>query len=158
MADTSPLNYFILLGETEILARLYGRLKVPSAVMTELRHPQAPEDVRSWAGSPPEWLEIEEVKNLDSTLPLKLGCGEREAISLALELRANLLVIDERAGRELAEARHIRIAGTLALLLRAGILGLLDFHNALNRIQQSGFYVSPGLRASMMARYLSQRK
>src|SRR5437879_2594446 len=99
VADTSPLNYLIRLRKAEILLELYGRVIVPSAVLAELRHPDAPEPVRGWAEMPPAWLEIVKVNRIDSSLADKLGAGEREAISLALELRADLLLIDERTGR-----------------------------------------------------------
>jgi predicted nucleic acid-binding protein len=134
VADTSPLNYLIILDQAHLLVRLYGQVMVPTAVLTELRHPDAPGMVRSWALSPPSWLEIREVREIDPSLGAQLDAGEREAISLALEVGASLLLIDDRAGREQAVARHIEITGTLTVLFRAGVLGLIDFPAALDRI------------------------
>jgi predicted nucleic acid-binding protein len=65
--------------------------------------------------------------------------GERQAISLALEVDADVLLIDERAGRQEAEARHIKVAGTLAVLLQASLRGYFDFPQALNQLRQYGF-------------------
>ena len=98
VADTSPLNYLIRLGHPEVLRDLYGRVLVPDAVLIEMRHPEAPPEVRAWASTPPDWLETIQVRQLDSTLAMELGDGEREAISLALEVHADVLLIDERAG------------------------------------------------------------
>ena len=42
VADTSPLNYLILLRKVEILLEIYGRVVVPNAVVVELRHLDAP--------------------------------------------------------------------------------------------------------------------
>jgi predicted nucleic acid-binding protein len=158
IADTSPLNYFILLRKAEVLPAIYGRVLAPNAVLLELRHPEAPEIVRSWSATPPAWLEIQQVEKLDPTLPPELGAGEREAISLALAVHSDLLLIDERAGREQAEARHLQVAGTLAVLLRAAILGLLDFPAALDEIRRLGFRVSPEIQTTMLAKYYQTRK
>ena len=111
VADTSPLNYLIRLGHPDVLREIYGRVLVPHAVLMEMQHPEAPPEVSAWASSPPAWLETMQVRQLDATLAPELGTGEREAISLALELHADVLLIDERAGRREAEARHNRSSG-----------------------------------------------
>ena len=127
VADTSPLNYLIRLGLPEILLEIYGRVLVPTAVLAEMQHPEAPDEVRAWALAPPAWLEEKHVMQIDSGLAAELGAGEREAISLALELKADVLLIDERAGRLAAEAKHTGVAGTLAVLLQASLHGHVDF-------------------------------
>jgi predicted nucleic acid-binding protein len=153
VADTSPLNYLIRLGYIDILAEIYGRVLVPDAVLSEMQHPEAPSDVRAWASTPPEWLERALVQELDESLPEELGVGEREAISLALEVRADILLIDERAGRREAEARHIEVAGTLAVLLQASLRGHFEFPDAMKRLRQFGFRASRAVETMMMARY-----
>ena len=98
-ADTSPLNYLIRLGRPDVLREIYGRVLVPHAVLMEMQHPEAPAEVRAWASAAPAWLEAMQVRQLDASLAAELGAGEREAISLALEVHADVLLIDERAGR-----------------------------------------------------------
>jgi predicted nucleic acid-binding protein len=139
VADTSPLNYLVRLQKVEILPQLYGHIVVPTGVLAELRHAGAPSIVRMWAATPPPWLEVVQVHNVDSTLAMGLGAGEREAISVALELNAELLLIDDRLGRSAAEVRWLPIAGTLAILLRAGLHGLVDFPTVLQQVQQFRF-------------------
>jgi predicted nucleic acid-binding protein len=153
VADTSPLNYLVRLGHTEILHQLYGRVLAPSAVLTEMPHPDAPSEVRAWAAAPPSWLEVATFVNLEPTLPRDLGAGEREAISLALERRADVLLIDEFAGRQQARARQISVAGTLAVLLQAGLRGYLDFPKELGRLRQLRFRASPAIEAEMFDRF-----
>jgi hypothetical protein len=53
IADTSPLNYLIRLGHSDILREIYGRVLVPCAVLIEMKHPEAPPEVRAWACQPP---------------------------------------------------------------------------------------------------------
>lgn len=158
VADTSPLNYLIRLRKAEILPDLYGRVVVPRAVLSELQHPRAPEPARSWAATPPAWLEVVRVRAIDPTLMSELGIGEREAISVAIELRADLLLIDERLGRKAAEGCQLQVAGTLAVLLQAALRNLLDFSSVLQEIQQLGFRVSREVETTILAAYQKQRK
>jgi predicted nucleic acid-binding protein len=95
---------------------------------------------------------------LDASLAAELGPGEREAISLALEVRADILLIDERTGRREAEARHIEVAGTLAVLLQASLRGYFDLPEAMKRLRQFGFRVSQPIEALMLARYEQTKK
>ena len=158
VADTSPLNYLIRLDHAEILRHIYGRVLAPPAVLIEMRHPDAPAEVRAWAAAPPSWLEEMPVEQLDTTLADQLGMGEREAISLAVELRADVLLIDELAGRREAKARHINVAGTLAVLLQASLRGYLEFPNELERLHRLQFRSSAAIEADMLARYNKARK
>jgi predicted nucleic acid-binding protein len=48
VADTSPINYLVLLAHTALLPTLYTRVFLPPAVVTELQDPEAPEAVRTW--------------------------------------------------------------------------------------------------------------
>jgi predicted nucleic acid-binding protein len=136
-----------------LLLEVYGRVLVPTAVPVEMQHPDAPEEVRAWAAAPPTWLEQVQVLKLDESLAAELGAGEREAIGLALEIRADLLLIDELAGRREAEARQIDVAGTLAVLLKASRLGYFEFPDALRRLRHFGFRVARPIEEIMLARY-----
>jgi predicted nucleic acid-binding protein len=153
VADTSRLNYLIRLGRPDVLQAIFGRVLVPHAVLMEMQHPEAPPEVSAWAVAPPAWLEPIQVQRLDASLAVELGAGEREAISLALEVHADVLLIDERAGRREAEARHIAVAGTLAVLLQASLRGYFDLPEAMKRLRELGFRVSRPIEELMLARY-----
>src|SRR3954451_23973109 len=114
VADTSPLNYLILIEAVHVLPSLYGRILIPPEVLSELRDTAGPRAVQTWAASTPPWLEVRAALAIDMTLPL--DAGERAAIALAQELTADRLLIDERDGREVAIRLGIPIAGTLAVL------------------------------------------
>ena len=158
VADTSPLNYLILLGRSELLPDIYGRVLVPDAVLLEMQHPDAPPVVRAWAATPPSWLEKAHVEKLDTSLTAELGAGEREAISLALALHADVLLIDERAGRREAGLRNLFVAGTLFVLLEAARLGRLELPTEIDRLRQLGFYVSRSLETDLLTRFTQQQQ
>ena len=114
VADTSPINYLVLIGQIDLLIRLYTRILIPPAVLAELKHPLAPKPVRDWACDTPKWLEVLSPK--DSLTLAQLDLGETEAIALATEMHAEVLLIDEQAGRQEAVRRGLRVAGTLSVL------------------------------------------
>jgi predicted nucleic acid-binding protein len=70
-----------------------------------------------------------------------LGPGEREAILLAQELKADELIIDELRGRQEAVLRQMRVTGTIGVLRAAAKLGLLDLRDALERLSRTNFRI-----------------
>jgi predicted nucleic acid-binding protein len=112
VADTSPLNYLILIEHDSVLPKLYGRVIVPPEVLQELSHPDAPNAVRSWLKNTPTWLEVKAPSAPPDPALGLLDPGERQAIQLAEEQRADLLLIDERKGSEEAKRRGLTTTGT----------------------------------------------
>ena len=74
----------------------------------------------------------------DSSLA-RLDAGERVAITIAAELHADRLIVDEREGRREAERRGIPVIGTLGVLREAAVLKLLDLRVAVERLQTTSF-------------------
>ena len=108
ISDTTPLNYLILIGDIDVLPRLFGKLLVPPAVIHEMRHPKAPAAVALWTASLPAWIEV---KAPHTDLHLGLGAGEDEAISLAVELRDAAILMDDRKARAESASRSPRRCG-----------------------------------------------
>ncbi len=157
VADTSPINYLVLIGSIDVLEPLYGRVLVPDAVVAELNGTKAPALVRAWIAQPPFWCEIRPDPPADPRLRF-LGAGERAAITLALSLGADRLLIDDLAGRNEAERRHLRITGTLGTLADAHMAGLLDFQRALERLKSTDFRLHPDLERLIRRRMGPEKK
>jgi len=143
VADTSPINYLLAIQEIDILPKMYGKVVIPRAVQQELQQPVAPGAVRAWINIAPSWLEIRTPSHSPDTSLAKLDPGERDAILLAMEFRADQLIVDDREGRKLAVERHIPVIGTLGVLKEAALRGLLDLRVAVERLQGTSFYVAP---------------
>ena len=123
VSDTSPLRYLILIEQADVLPKLFDRVLAPPAVMHELSRPQTPGLVLLWAASPPPWLEIATpARVLEAP---GLGPGEREAISLALELRADSVLIDDRDAVKEAKRQGLAVLGTLVVLDEAASRNIL---------------------------------
>jgi predicted nucleic acid-binding protein len=140
LSDTSPINYLVLIGHIETLPALFGQVVIPTAVLVELTHPGTPEAVHQWILQPPPWLLIRAPSHAERQI--RLGPGEADAISLAVELHADLLLMDDRRGRREAEARGLSVAGTLNVLEAAAKRGLLDLPTSITKLRQTNFHVA----------------
>ena len=95
IADSTPLNYLILIHQVDLLPQLFDRILIPPAVFEELQHQETPDVVRRWIAGPPSWLQVQALRSvLDPALGF-LDPGEREAIALAEELQADQLLLDD---------------------------------------------------------------
>jgi len=155
VSDTSPLNYLVLINEIDLLPKLFGQVIIPEAVHGELRHRGTPEAVRKWADAVPPWLTIRIVSPIQ--LPRQLGPGETEAISLAIELNAELLLLDDRKARNLARERGLNVAGLLNVLESASIRELVDLPRVIARLRQTNFRAPADIVRAMLQRN-SQRQ
>ena len=144
VADTSPINYLVLIDCIGVLTPLYGNILIPPAVQTELLRPTTPQRVREWMQDPPAWLLVRRPSHTDPKLA-SLGAGEREAISLAIEIGATDIVLDDALGRCEALRRGLPVIGTLGVLVKAADNGLLDFNQAIDRLRETSFYLSADL-------------
>ncbi len=156
VSNTSPLNYLLLIGEARVLATLFGNLQIPAAVRDELLAPEAAELVRQWASAPPDWVRLHTVKG-ELPAPVLLHRGETDALLLARELRADVLLMDELDGRAVARQLGLTVIGTLGVLDLAAARGLLGFREAWQRLRATSFRVAPRLVAEMLARDQARR-
>lgn len=141
VADTSPINYLLLIDQIDLLPRLFQQVIIPDRVRDEMLDPDAPRILQQWITKSPSWLTVQPVPAIDTTLS-SLDPGEQAAITLAQTLPADLLIIDERLGRRIAEARGIAIVGTLGVLDDAAAQGLINLAEAIAQLEQTNFRIS----------------
>jgi predicted nucleic acid-binding protein len=150
VADTSPLNYLVLIEQIHLLAALYGRVLVPPAVVAELNATQTPERVRYWIQRSPPWLETRFPAHMPLDFPEILGPGEREAIALSQEIHADALLIDDWEGRQEAARRQLTVVGTLRVLGTAAEKSLVHLPTAISRLRATNFRASTDLLAQLL--------
>jgi predicted nucleic acid-binding protein len=149
----------VLIQYAAILPILYTRVVIPPAVLADLRQARTPGAVRAWVAQPPAWFAVRQpTQILDVRKFPKLGAGEREAIALAQELHASLLLIDDADGREAAERHALNATGTLGILENAAIHGLIDLPGALARLQATTFRAKAELFQELLARDAARKQ
>jgi predicted nucleic acid-binding protein len=112
VSDTSSVSALLRIGQSELLQRLYGEILIPPAVRDELL---------CFFSELPGFLHCRVVKNFTTVdrLRSELDLGEAEAIVLAKETHAEILLIDELKGRRVAEREGVPIIGLMGVLLQA---------------------------------------
>jgi|ERR1035441_1543807 predicted nucleic acid-binding protein len=152
VADTSPLNYLLLIDEIDLLPAIFGQVLLPRAIFQELQHPKTSPTVRQWVAHLPAWLEVRTVASVANPALMALDAGEREAIQLALELGVSTVLMDEADGRRQAERLHLEVRGTLGILERGAHLGETNLREALSKLEQTNFRMSPAVRDALLKR------
>ena len=72
-----------------------------------------------------------------------LGHGEREAIALALETKADLVVLDDQQGRNVSQSKNLQTTGTIGVLIEAKERGFIhSLRNELDRLVEAGMWIS----------------
>ena len=159
VANTTPLNHLILIGQEELLSKLYTRLIIPNAVLEELQASRAPRAVKHWIANHPRWLQVARVITPVDPALEALDPGEREVIVLAHQTKADLVIMDDRGGRREAQRRGLCVIGTLNVLYAAAQRRWIeDFPGVMQQLRESGFRVSSKLYQLLLERYASERK
>jgi predicted nucleic acid-binding protein len=135
----------LALGQLSLLEQLYGRVLIPELVLQELSViASAQSEFQAIQTS--SWIETRPVvdAHLTQSLLLELDAGEAEAIVLALETKADLLLIDERRGRRVASRMGLKVIGLLGIVVEAKQKGLITAVKPLldELMLKAGFWVS----------------
>lgn len=145
VSNTSPLTNLAAIGQFSLLHDLFGHLHVPTAVVEELAA-----GGKAWPGSAEvasaTWITTHPIHNqtVVDVLRLDLDWGEAEALALAIQLKADLVLLVEQTARYAAQYLNLRVMGVVGLLVRAKTIGLLPrIHPQLDALrEQAGFYLS----------------
>lgn len=153
VADTSPVCYLILVDQVDLLSALFDSVLLPRAVLDELLHEDAPERVKGWAAQLPPWVRVH-----DNPLGMAAGmdmlhAGERNVISLAEALHADIVLLDEKAARRVAVDRGLRVTGTVGILGAAAEQGLVDLVTAIELLRKTNFRYSPAVLRTTLDRF-----
>lgn len=124
VSNTTPIISLLKIGKLQILKDLYDEIFIPQEVFNEIEAGRNKEFYTDL--SKIEWIKIEKIQNEKSlSYFLDLDKGEAEAIVLATEKEANLIILDETLGRFHAKHAGLKVTGTIGVLIKAKQLGHL---------------------------------
>ena len=142
VSDTSPILNLAAVNKLHLLRDLYADVVIPPAVEQEL--------VRNGIQLEPSWIRVvaAEDQNEVATLREQLDPGEAEAIVVAAELNAGLLLVDEKRGRRIAIDRGLEVTGLLGVLAEAKARGIILRCRPIleEMIRVSGFWIGDDLK------------
>jgi hypothetical protein len=153
VSDTSPIINLASVGKLELLQQLYGKIAIPKAVYHEITIKGAGQ---AGANELPilKWIVSHQVVDLlfFASPRMELDEGESEAIALAHQLKADLLLLDERHGRAVASRLGLKFIGLLGILVEAKKNGFLSSVKPVldELISKVGFWVSHKLYVEVL--------
>ncbi|MFP4134637.1 MAG: DUF3368 domain-containing protein [Halothece sp.] len=145
VADTSPICYLILMGRVDLLSSLFGSIYIPQAVYEELNHQKSPQAVKEWAACLPKWVNVMPSTGISISSLSHLHKGEYEVITLAEKMKADIVIIDEKAGRNSAKERNIKVTGLVGMMKIASSKGLVDVNVMIEELKATNFRISQNL-------------
>lgn len=148
VSDTSPISNLVQIDELDLLAEIFGEVIIPQAVDKEIRALEKfGVDIEKYKNS--TWIHVRSPENKEILKELneELDIGESEAITLAIELSANYLLIDERLGTKRAIKEGVKTIGLIGVLIIAKRKHLLEnLAPILDRlIEEAGFWIGDKL-------------
>jgi uncharacterized protein len=154
VADTSVLLNLAAVGQVELLPPLFGRIVAPTLVQQEFQRLSWSEP-RFRSAHWPAWVEVRQPTRLPAALlaqPRPLDPGEAAAVALAVELSADAILLDEAAGRAVAQACGLNVMGLAGILVQAKRSGrLAAVRPVLDQLMsQQCFWLSNAVRSKIL--------
>jgi len=158
IADSTPLHYLVEIDKQDVLKELFGKVIIPQGVSEELQHANAPQKVRHWFLNLPEWIEVRQADLSFFHPEKKIGKGEHQAIALAIEIKADAILADDRGATLEARRANLLTIPTLNILEQAARRNLIDLEDTIDHLLKTGFYVSPKLIEEVRDRFKGAEK
>ncbi|MEE1518125.1 MAG: DUF3368 domain-containing protein [Lachnospiraceae bacterium] len=151
VSDTTPIISLMKIEQLYLLEKMFGYIVIPKAVYDELTvNEKFAKEILKIKEA--EFVKVGEVKNDSSVNILRnvtgLDAGESEAIVMAGEKEADLLLMDEHKGRQVAKKLGIKITGTIGILLQAfdeGMMSKEDVKKCILVLKESNIRISDNL-------------
>jgi len=156
VSNTSPVSNLAIIGRLDLLKSQFSEICIPAFVWKELcAHPDPGALAAIQKGLAGGWIQsaAAPASHLLSLLSLQLHRGEAEAIALAVELNADVVITDEQEGRELAAQVGLKVTGALGILLRDKLDGQIPaLKPEIQSLRSKGrFFIAPSLEAQVLA-------
>ena len=144
VCNTSPLILLAKIGRLDTLIRLYSAPMISEAVLDELSTKPGKENDQVQAFLKKGTLQLRQVaEKILAELPVDLGRGEREAIALAMDAGADLVILDDQQGRLVSRDKGLSVTGTVGVLIEAKERGFIPLlRPEMDRLIEAGKWIS----------------
>jgi len=153
VANTSPIIYLSAINKTDLVKKLFGEIFIPDAVKQEIL--SGGKDTFSFREiENKQWIKTKKIENelAKKYLLTDIDDGEAEVIVLAEELKAKIIIMDDRLGRKVARLRGFHVVGTLRLLITAKEKGIItEVKPLVERLKEVGFWISEDVYKDILA-------
>ena len=152
VSNTTPILSLLKLDRLDLLQKLYTRIYIPTAVFSEIEAGKTRAFYKDL--SKIDWINIIEIQNKQAVkYILDLDSGEAEAIVLATEINADLILLDEKLARFHAKHADLKVTGTIGVLIKAKAQGLIDqLEPLLNELIEKDVWISEKLKEEVLKR------
>jgi predicted nucleic acid-binding protein len=154
VSNTSPLSNLAIIGRLELVREQLGAVVIPPAVQAELsRNPELEARAALGTAMSEGWIRVMPLANpVPQHLLQALDLGEAEALSLAMQAKATLVLLDESVARSRAAQLGIRFTGALGILRWARQTGrILALKTDLQRLRKEArFFINPALEMALL--------
>lgn len=156
VSNTSPIMNLALVGVLDLLRQQFGEVVIPTAVVDELKlDTDYPGTGEIRAAMTAGWLKQVNLEDdrVARALRRELDDGEAEAIALALQLKIESILMDERDGRSVAKSMGLVPIGVIGVLVRAKQNGSINsVKDTLNKLKDdAGFYIADSLFQNILS-------
>lgn len=159
ISNSSPVIHLFKMGYGHLLENLYEKVHITDCVFEECTeavvNPGEAKEIEAIKSA--SFFDINTVENqmLFLAFAKLVDEGEASAIALAIEKKADLLLLDDQAARELADMYNLQYTGTIGVLLAAMEKGLIDLsvREILNKLRSTGFYIGKKIEAYILSNY-----
>ena len=150
VSNTSPVLNLAIVDHLSLMFEQFGEILIPEGVLEELRVEEGLPGFQSILEAIKKgWLRVKEADDriFVKVLHADLDNGEAEAIALALQVKADWIILDEREGRRVAKSVGLNVIGVLGILLRAQREGKLpSLQKTMEELRKkAGFHIASEL-------------
>jgi predicted nucleic acid-binding protein len=128
VSNTSPIIFLAKLEIFDLIKKKFKKVLLPEEVYSELINNKNYIKNIQYIISFRNLFEIKKVKKLNE-YNLDLHKGEKEALVLAIQENAELILLDDFKARTFAKIHNLKVMGTLGVILSFLKSEIIDFHD-----------------------------
>ncbi len=150
VSNTTPIISLLKLNRLDLLQKLYSQIYIPAAVFKEIEAGKTKGYYKDL--SKIDWINISRIQDEQAVKYfLDLDAGEAEAIVLATEMNADLIILDEKIARFHAKHADLKVTGTLGILIKAKSAGFIkELNPILNELTDKEVWISERLKIEIL--------